>query len=661
MSERALSERSGVRRVIPKEAPRNWVPWIVLPFIALLFFAFGRCSLGSSEHPHEHAGAGEADAQIWTCSMDPQIQQPEPGQCPICGMDLIPLGQADDAGAAVIALSERAAILAQLRTVEVARFAAPEVDMRLLGRVEVDESRVRDVSAWIAGRVDKLYVRETGTAVKRGQTIASLYSPEVYAAHQDLITAGKQVAKLADASELARSAAESAREAARERLALLGVPDAEIVRMEGETKPTRSIAIRTESAGTVMRRDVTQGQYVETGAVLLQVADLSSLWVQLDAYERDLATLLEGQSVEISVEALPGQVFTGTVAFIDPSVDPRRRVARVRVEVANPEGTLRPGMFVEAVVRGEYASAGPSEAGEPTPARQRPLVVPASAPLFTGRRSLVYVELPQPPGQPRQPHYEPRVVELGPRMGEYYPVVAGLSSGERVVEYGAFVLDADLQIRGGPSMMSLADARSVETDASDQPDRLGHRVEAPEPMRAQLALLLGAYLDMQERLAGDDWQGAAKAAGDLHEHAKGLEGKVGKLPVEVADAWAALAKPIERRADEAARSEAIEGARGAFLHLSMLVEQLVQVFGNPLDQPIRLAFCPMANADNGAVWIQRGEVLRNSYFGATMLGCGEIRVTIEPGRYLLTTEIGTVGPPSASEIVGPDSEGGPGH
>ncbi|PRP90643.1 Cation efflux system protein CusB precursor [Enhygromyxa salina] len=603
---------------LPDEAPSSWLPWVLVPLVAFVAFGLGRCVPRLRSPEPESA---EVEAEVWTCSMHPQVRQPEPGACPICGMDLIPLSEHAAGSIDQVELSDRAALLARIETVEVERIATPGVDLRLLGRIEIDESRARNVSAWIGGRVDKLLVRETGASVRRGQAIASLYSPEVYAAHQDLLTAARQVAKLGNASELARSSAEATLAAARERLSLLGLSDAEIERMARAKSPRKSVAISATDGGTVMERLVTQGQYVEAGEVLLRVADLSQLWVQLDAYESDLSALMEGQTVEIEVEALPGERFSGEVAFIDPLVDPRRRVTRVRVEVDNASGKLRPGMFVEAVVRG-----GPSGEGPASASKQKPLVVPVTAPLFTGKRSLVYVEVPAADASAK-PSYAPRAVELGPRMGELYPVVAGLAEGERVVVHGAFAIDADLQIRGGASMMAQPD--ELEDTA------LAVRVEPDEVLRAELAAVLGAYLDMQVALADDNWRSAQAAAARLVKQAQAVT-VAPESPA--AELWRALGPALERRASEAAQSEAIEGARGAFLHLSRDIKGLLATFGNPLDSPLRLAFCPMADANEGAEWIQAGEVVDNSYFGESMLSCGEFRSTLEPGQYLLSSE-----------------------
>jgi len=446
---------------------RKNVPWIALPIVAVVAFVLGGQLLGDSKAPstgdekHTH----EADETIWACSMHPQIRQSEPGQCPICGMDLIPVGGSAGAkkDARRVSLSERAKVLARIRTAEAQRLGSGRVERRLLGRVDYDERSLRTVTAWVGGRIDRLHVSTTGERVKRGQVIATLYSPEVYSAHQDLIQAKQQFERLQDrATPSSRIAAEAALDAARDRLHLLGVPDGELRAMERASKPTERARIRTPFGGTVIERLATQGSYVETGTGLYRVADLSTLWVQLDAYESDLSLLKSGQNVRIRVEALPGEVFEGRVTFVDPVLDPKTRTARVRIEVKNQDRRLRPGMFVEASVQ----SAGTANVAE------APVVIPATAPLFTGRRSVVYVELKDA----EEPTYEARVVTLGSRMGDLYPVLAGLAEGERVVVHGAFAIDADLQIRGGASMMNLPGDEGSPTPAGNHQQHMpGHQ------------------------------------------------------------------------------------------------------------------------------------------------------------------------------------------
>ena len=370
-----------------------------------------------------------AQAEIWTCSMHPQIRQPKPGQCPICGMDLIPV--ATDAGTdqpRQISLSPAALKLAEVEVAPVERRSVA-VEIRLAGKVQMDETRVANITPRVAGRIDRLYANFTGMAVKPGDPLADLYSPELVSAQQELLQAAK----------LPGGASSSLLVATRERLRLWGLTAEQIAGIEHDGQVHDHVTFTSPIGGVVVEKDAREGQYVETGMRLFTVADLSRVWVLLDAYESDLAFLRNGQEVEFEAEAYPGETFKGTLAFIDPVVDPATRAVRVRVEVPNAEGRLKPEMFVRAVVRASVAEDGAAA----------PLVIPAAAPLVTGPRAVVYVAVPD-----REGAYEGREVVLGPRAGDFYVVREGLHEGELVVIHGAFKIDSSLQIQGKPSMMA---------------------------------------------------------------------------------------------------------------------------------------------------------------------------------------------------------------
>ena len=584
---------------------------------------FAPKSCGDSEHA-EHSAADHRAPIVWTCSMDPQVRRSEPGRCPICGMELIPAAVPDGPASAPngapsvdgvnrVVLSDRARALAKLRTTTVRRQADVVAQLRLLGRFEPNETTLRTVTAWTGGRIDRLQVNVTGQRVRARQVIATLYSPEVFAAHQDLLVAKRQVDRMQSSPEASRRAAQAALEAARERLRLLGVPADQLAGMEKTARPTRAVAIRTPFSGTVIERLATEGAYVSTGTPLYRVADLRTLWVQLDAYESDLSRLSVGQPVTVSVDALPGEQFEGRVTFIDPTLDARRRTAKVRVQVANRDGRLRPGMFAEATVATHEAS------GE-----QRPLVVPATAPLFTGRRAIVYAEVRVGDAVA----YEPRTVRLGPRLGDVYPVVAGLSEGDRVVTRGAFALDADLQIRGGPSMMTGADDREQASSGA---------IDLPPSAAVTLAPVVSAYLSVQVALADDDLPQSVKAAEALIRSVTQV--KLSR-PSDAVAAWAPIAEALRVHARHVVRAGDLEGARQGFEPLSEAVIRLLATFGNPLDGPVRLAHCPMAAGSEGAQWVQQGAEVDNSYFGASMLTCGEVRQEVAPGGFLERSSAG---------------------
>lgn len=614
--------------------------WLLVPSVALIFYALGGAGRGdggecgdeaSAEHAgmegndDPHAGHDDAAAEVWTCAMHPSIRMTEPGQCPICGMDLIRVqnesrGAAGDDEGNRIVLSERSKALARIRTTRVQRATGGGITRHLLGRIEHDETTLRTVTSWIGGRIDRLRIRVTGEKVRRGQIIATLYSPEIYSAHQDLLEAKRQVGRLGDASETAVRSAAAALGAVRSRLSLLGVPETEISRMERASAPRRQVSIRSPFAGTVMERLTTEGSYVTTGAGLYRLADLSRLWVQLDAYESDLALMNVGQAVSLRVEAYPGEVFEGRIAFIDPILDPRRRTAEIRVELENPGERLKPGMFARATV----------EAGA-SPAGAAPLMVPATAPLFTGRRSIVYVEL----ANTDRPTYEARPVRLGPRMGDSFPVLAGLRDGENVVVQGAFAIDADLQIQGGASMMVWPD------DNEHGP----YDAIVPTAGAAHDALegVVRAYLGIQESLAADDLDGAREAVQTLMTTMDVVDSA---LDVRGRAAWQPIAENLRAHGQHTSGASDLDGARSGFNALSAELERLLTAFGNPLEETLAVQHCPMAFDNAGANWVQRGDDVQNPYFGPTMSTCGSVESTIEPGDFIVGHGVPQAGAPA---------------
>lgn len=437
----------------------------------------------------------EKEDATWTCSMHPQIQKKEPGKCPICGMALVPVERGveeDGTDGVLLTLSERARRLAQVRTSEVVRRPV-HLNVSLSGKVAYDERRVRRITAWTAGRVEKLYVDYTGDRVRKGRRMARLYSPELIAAQSELIQASRTRDALKESViESVKRSSDGLVRAARRKLRLLGLTKGQVKEIEKSKRPNRYVTIFAPAEGVVIKKLVEEGDYVNAGTPLYAVADLSRVWVILDAYEEQLVYLEQNQEVSFEVEAYPGRTFTGKVAYIEPFVRQKSRTVRVRLTVQNEKGRLKPEMLVRATVdagldgmqstiwtseemsrmerrdhaEGEKPKCHQGHEGhEGHEGRQHahhakrdghtdhegraPLVIPRSAPLITGKRAIVFVEVDD-----RMSTYEPRQVELGPRAGDHYVVLSGLEEGERVVTHGAFKLDASLQIQGRPSMMS---------------------------------------------------------------------------------------------------------------------------------------------------------------------------------------------------------------
>ncbi|MFO7535832.1 MAG: efflux RND transporter periplasmic adaptor subunit [Kiritimatiellia bacterium] len=467
--------------------------------IALLLIAFvaGFALRGSKSDAAPDTASKSATVNpqsvitIWTCSMHPQIHLPKPGQCPICGMNLIPLesGSDDEGGLRELSMSEDSAKLMEIETAPVERrFVTANV--RMAGKIDYDETRVTHITAWVPGRLDRLFVDYTGVPVKKGDHMVSIYSPELISAQEELlqaITAAKELER-SDVS-IVRDTTEATVVASRGKLRLWGLTPEQITEIERRGKPDDHVTIYAPAGGIVIQKNAQEGMYVNTGTRIYTMADLSRMWVNLDAYESDLAWLRYGQHVEFTTESYPGEVFTGTISFIHPVLDEATRTVKVRVNVPNVDGRLKPGMFVRAVAETKVATGGRvmdaslagkwigpmhpeilkdapgvcdvcgmplvraeslGYVGPESTAKDKPLVIPATAPLRTGKRAIVYVEVP---GKDR-PTFAGREIVLGPRAGDYYLVNQGLEEGDRVVTKGNFLLDAELQIRGKPSMMT---------------------------------------------------------------------------------------------------------------------------------------------------------------------------------------------------------------
>jgi membrane fusion protein, copper/silver efflux system len=370
-----------------------------------------------------------AREEIWTCSMHPQIRMNEAGKCPICGMDLIPLvkNSISPVDPDAIHLSKEAAQLANVITSPVTK-QKPVMEVRLYGKIQVDERLFQSQAAHFPGRIEKLTVNFTGESVAKGQVLAEIYSPDLITAQQELLETFKT-----------KQIQPELYEASKEKLLQLKLTPQQIAKIENSGAVQNNFEVVSNTAGTVTARKVNTGDHVSPGTVLFEIADLSNIWVMFDAYESDLQFLHIGEKLNFTLQALPGQHYDGTITFIDPVIDPVTRVAKVRVETENNSGRFKPEMFATGIV---YSTL--------TEYRNN-VVIPKSAVLWTGKRSIVYIKQPGSD----EPLFRIREVELGPMLGESYVIINGLTEGEEVVTSGTFSVDAAAQLEGKPSMMNM--------------------------------------------------------------------------------------------------------------------------------------------------------------------------------------------------------------
>ncbi len=391
-------------------------------FIGWLFFHPSH----RKEEKHD-LSAEVAQGTIWTCAMHPQIRMDKPGKCPICGMELIPIIKSGTASVdpSAIHLSKEAAQLANVLTSIVTKQKPVKV-VRLYGKVQADERLFQSQVAHVPGRIEKLSVNFTGESVIKGQILAEIYSPELITAQQELLETVKT-----------KQLQPELYQASKEKLRQWKLTDDQIAKIESSGVVQDNFEVVSNTAGTVTARRVNTGDHVSEGTVLFDIADLSKVWIMFDAYESDLQFLHIGEKLSFTLQALPGIDFSGNIIFIDPVIDPVTRVAKVRVETGNQSGKLKPEMFATGIVSttlNEYRDN---------------MVIPKTAVLWTGKRSVVYVKQPGD-----EPIFKLREVGLGPMLGESYVITDGLTEGEEIVTSGTFSVDAAAQLEGKPSMMN---------------------------------------------------------------------------------------------------------------------------------------------------------------------------------------------------------------
>jgi len=598
--------------------------------------------IGKSIHSSDSHGNSEAPMDVseqatkWTCSMHPQVQQDGPGKCPLCFMDLIPLVADDDDGDSSSVSLNLSKAGESLADIEVRQAVRKYVNMNLsmVGKIAYNESLLSHITARVPGRIDKLFVNYTGISVRKEDHMAEYYSPDLLVAQQELLIASRS-ADSGDSSEL---------KSVKKKLELWGLTKENIDTILETGKVADHIILYPPNAGIVIEKPAVEGKYFKTGDRLFTVADLSEVWINLDAYESNLQWLRYGQKVTFSSVAYPGQMFEGRISFIDPVLDAKTRAVKVRVDADNSKGQLKPGMFVHATVHSKISASGmaidSSLAGkwispmhpeiikdepgscdvcgmdlvkaetlgyvsEEGDSAEPPIVIPVSAPLLTGKRAVVYIQNPKDKGR-----YEGRVITLGQRVGDFYIVNEGIEEGELVVTKGNFKIDSALQIQAKSSMM-----------AAEELSDAVHAFDTTDQFKEQLDSVLNTYFATQKGLSSDDHAKAQKEATALSAALKSVDAS--GLERNSMLAWNRFRNETVEAGNTIAGSKSIDIAREHFLKVSNLIEKMVRSFGSSGKVAVLKFHCPMAFDNKGGDWLQNQEGTSNPYYGASMLRCGD--------------------------------------
>ena len=568
----------------------NNIKFLLIFLVALLaglgmgYFLFGNKKV---EHSHQGSNTGQS-ASEWTCSMHPQIRSEAAGLCPICEMDLIPMDATKSDNPLVLEMTENAVKLANIETTRIGSgTAVGDQKLSLSGTIKADERRAFNQVAHVAGRIEQLFVTFEGERIRKGQKLAVVYSPELILAQKELIQAKRLVNQN---PELIK--------AARKKLAYWMISKEKINQLEASEEIQERLTIYAERNGVVTHKKVDVGDHVHEGQILFDLVDLDQLWVVFDAYEEDLANIKIGSVIEFTTTALPGKQLQTTIDFINPVIDATTRTATVRGVIANQRRQLKPEMFVKGQLQ--------SKKGE-----NETLQVPKTAVLWTGKRSVVYVKVPDA----TIPSFEYREVVLGESHGDHYEIIEGVSAGDEVVVKGSFSLDAAAQLNNQQSMMN----RLVSLQESEEAAVQNFQSETPENFKQEMDQLVKAYLTLKDALVATDAQQATDAAKALKVTLDEIE--AASLSDNVDKYWKEKREGLQFHTQKIINSEDTEVQRVQFGFLSDLIIDAVLALGT-YEQDLFVQHCPMAFDDQGADWLSAEEQILNPYFGDKMLKCG---------------------------------------
>jgi Cu(I)/Ag(I) efflux system membrane fusion protein len=518
---------------------------------------------------------------IWTCSMHPQIRSNKPGKCPICGMKLIPVDQLsqnikENSNPNEIQLTESAIQLANIQTYTIKKIKSLHL-IYVYGQVKTAETNVKQITARFAGRIEKLFANFTGQKIIKGQKIASIYSPQLITAQKELLEAAKY-----------KNQNPSLYKSAKNKLLLWNLSSEQIKKIEKNGKPIEIFDILAPMSGTILNKYINEGDYVQTGSKLFRIANLNTVWIMLDIYENDLPLVSIGNTVIIKSKALPRKTFIGKISFIDPVLNPQTRTAQARIILKNNNQLLKPGMFVNGIIKISMTD-------------QNSILIPKTAVLWTGKRSIVYVKLKNR----NKPSFIMRQISLGPDLGNYYIVEKGLKIDEQIVTYGVFKIDAAAQLQGKTSMMNPIQ-NSINKNFSKQIDNLVKNY----------INLKNAFVESNENSINKTTKKTLQALEQCNNN---------PFIENINDQWSIFYNNIKTNLIGIMKMKGLEMKRKHFSIISLNLAKVIEKFGIIDSNKFYYEYCPMAFNNKGAYWISEIKKIRNPYFGEKMLSCGEVK------------------------------------
>jgi len=591
---------------------------VVGVLLGWLIFGGGRKS--SEIQPAEHTVQDHPVGSVWTCAMHPQIREDEPGNCPICGMELVPLESDDvssgEEGEFTVRLSDAAMKIAEVEMRTIQKMV-PYKEIYLPGKVIPDERNIAKLTSRFPGRIEKLSINFTGQKVRKGQALAKIYSPELVTAQRELFEA----IKLKETNP-------KFYEASRNKLKLWDLTEEQISAVEKSGDVKFYFDVLSPMSGTVTMRHVAVGDYVKEGDPLFEVTDLRRVWVMFDAYESDIPWIKLGDRIKFKIKSMPGKEFESTVTFIDPVLDRMSRVAGVRTELNNPADLLKPQMLASGILKTML------------PGSEDKIVVPKSAVLWTGKKAVVYVLTSDHSNM-----FLYREIVLGAEAGDYYVVEEGLMEGERVASNGVFKIDAAAQLKGEKSMMNpeggkqslgghagmdMGEDTSMDMELKgekedEQPGNMEMDRSVDEQFQEQLTEVYRSQFELQEAFLATDAVKAKEAVPFITAAINTVD--MSLVMGDMHNYWMDRLKELNNALSRINDSDDIDLQRLAYADFNDALYAAIKKFGT-VGETIYYQFCPMARGGDGAYWLSESEEIENPYYGEAMLTCGETKEII---------------------------------
>jgi len=579
--------------------------------------------------------AGDADVDYYTCTMHPSVHSKDPGKCPICSMDLVPVmkkvsnetkgkgspgGMTDNGSSSMGSMTmpspKQESGKSTEFTVPVERqqqigvtYAAVmkrpiQLSIRSVGMLEPDTSKMFDYVARVDGYVQELKVSSPGQQVSQGQPLITIYSPDLRSTEQELVN----ILNDRDRSSASRPSNDQLIDATKRRLKLWNVSDQEIAELEKSRRPSDQLMLRSPFDGVVNEVMGRPGMSVKMGDKLVSVLDLSNLWVWAEFYENEIGLLKQGQQIDVSLPAFPNQTFQGQIAVINPVIDPAKRTARVRIDIPNPKGQLRPGMYANVEVKIDDGEG---------------LTIPVQAALPTGERMLVFLDRGQGKLLPRYVKVGRSFTTFdGQEQENYYQVLNGLQEGDRIVTSANFLIDAESQVQG-----------ALKDWEGEQPAGTPVMTEKPpgqssnSNFNAVAKPVLDSYKRLHELLADNKF---SQVSAEVETLRKQVHALINFDPPSKPEQYRDLVGRLHSSADQFTPND-IDQARIEFGQLSAALIAFLKDFMPQLDDPLYTIKCPMWTK-SPAVWLQDSTQVKNPFLGLDMPSCGTVQETLQAAR-----------------------------